>query len=327
VSVPESANIVKSNEWNTREFDFDSEEELEEYFENVNMAITTTPDRESMATMLEKNQFDDSIVQAYKNEQIDVLWYVAKSESGTIHVDGVLYWKDSLQVVGREQFSKLATLDELHSISGTSAGISGLDSLTVEGKNVEATLEAQATVLQKARKQVASLQQMTGTLTEADSLNGLLLETIDPLQNTLRELQPAQLPSAERYVDATPEETTPDTTPDTTEKSDETAATLTEEEKQLIQEIAVTVSNHLDAAEADETHIQEENTPLAGLTQKDGEAAEAGEAASHAEIEGAHTPLSGAPRTGDGIGLWGISALAALAGLLRKKKYQPRHSK
>jgi hypothetical protein len=162
---------------------------------------------------------------------------------------------------------------------------------------------------------------MTGTLTEADPLNGLLLETIDPLQNTLRELQPAQLPSAERYVDATPEETTPDTTPDTTEKSDETAATLTEEEKQLIQEITVTVSNHLDAAEADETHIQEENTPLAGLTP------EAGEAASHAEIEDAHTPLSGAPRTGDGIGLWGISALAALAGLLRKKKYQPRHSK
>jgi hypothetical protein len=315
VTVPESKDIVVNSEWNTRAFDFSTEGELRSYFENVNTAITELPTREKVAEVLASSGFDDSIVQAYKDNQIDTLWYVVKTEAN-VHVDGVLYWKDSLEVVGREQLSKLTKLSELkaNDQSGTSIGLTPLAALDVNGQTV-VVLFAGADDTQGA-----VLKDTLGLLD--DSLDadvaGLqdLLDMLAPLQSDLREVTPAQLPEKALYVEATLlQETTPNLTPD---------------ERQIMQEIITIISTVLPTAEpekedAQEVELQDDATPLTELPELPELTDLHEEEVPLVELEEPLVPLAQAPRTGDGTGIWAISALMAMGGLLRKKKYHPKH--
>jgi hypothetical protein len=305
VTVPESKDIVVNNEWNTRAFDFATEEELKTYFENVNTAITELPTREKVAEVLTSSGFDDAIVQAYKNNQIDTLWYVVKTEK-TVHVDGVLYWKDSLQVVGREQLSKLTKLTALNTSeqNNTSIGLTPLAALDVNGQTVVVLFagadDTQDTVLKD------TLGLLDDSLTADVVALEDLLEMLAPLQSGLREVTPAQLPEKALYVESTLlEETSPNLTPD---------------ERQIMQEIIAIISANLPAETAPEVDLQDEATPLAELP-------EGLDESQLVEIEEPLIPRSEAPRTGDGAGLWAISALMAMGGLLRKKKYHSERNK
>jgi hypothetical protein len=301
VTVPESKDIVVNSEWNTRAFDFSTEGELRSYFENVNTAITELPTREKVAEVLASSGFDDSIVQAYKDNQIDTLWYVVKTEAN-VHVDGVLYWKDSLEVVGREQLSKLTKLTELNANdqSGTSIGLTPLAALDVNGQTVVVLFAGadgtQGTVLKD------TLGLLDDSLT-AD-VAGLedLMEMLAPLQSGLREATPAQLPEKALYVESTLlEKTSPELTP---------------EENQIMQEIIAIISANLPTETTEEVELQDEATPLAELPEEE---------VPLVEIEDPLVPLGQAPRTGDATGIWALSAMMAMGGLLRKKKYHPKH--
>jgi hypothetical protein len=219
-------------------------------------------------------------------------------------------------VVGREQLSKLTKLTELNANdqSGTSIGLTPLAALDVNGQTVVVLFagadDTQGTVLKD------TLGLLDDSL-EAD-VAGLqdLLDMLAPLQSDLREVTPAQLPEKALYVEATLlEDTTPDLTPD---------------EKQIMQEIITIISTGLPTEEpekevAKEVELLDEATPLTELPEMPELTDLHDDDVPLVEIEEPLIPLSEVPRTGDATGIWAISALMAMGGLLRKKKYHPKH--
>jgi hypothetical protein len=226
---------------------------------------------------------------------------VVKTEK-TVHVDGVLYWKDSLQVVGREQLSKLTGLTELNTSaqSNTSIGLAPLAALDVNGQTVVVLFagadDTPGTVLQD------TLGLLDDSVTADVAALEDLLAMLAPLQSGLREVTPAQLPEKALYVEAN--------------LLDEVSPSLTPDERQIMQEILAIIAANLPARTEQEVDLQDEATPLAELP-------EGLDESQLVEIEEPLIPRSEVPRTGDGTGLWAVSALMAMGGLLRRKKYHP----
>lgn len=131
--TPNSQNIIVKTEFNTSKFNFDSEEALADYFRNVGILVEggSTPNDAQMKDVIKEN-FDEEIYEAYKNGKVGIQWYVVKdnqtgSKDPHVHVDGALYWKNTLEVVDH---SKMNTLDTLTPVKNVPASAGEATELT-----------------------------------------------------------------------------------------------------------------------------------------------------------------------------------------------------
>lgn len=112
--APDGQDIIVNTAFNTEKFNFESEEALSKYFQNIGTLVKEEPNAADLERIIKTN-FSENIYEAYLDGEIGIQWYVVKDDkNGTnncgVHVDGVLYWKNTLEIVDNKKMNTLGTL-------------------------------------------------------------------------------------------------------------------------------------------------------------------------------------------------------------------------
>jgi hypothetical protein len=330
--VDTSKDIIVDSQWNTQKFNFSTQEELEEYFKNVYTTVGTTPQETLDSNIASTTVYSDEIKEAYADGNIGVLWYVVKDKytgtSNTIHVDGVLYWKHTLEIVTNDTLSILSKLNlvkknptlvdteteniTIELLDGTTAEVIGYTPLSelVEKIDAESGYEA-LTKWEDAIKYIAPLEK---------------LEELTPIEGEEVTVTPTQPPKEDPDDgDDEPSNEDPDDEkpgeedPDDENPDEEETPTLTPDEEELIRDIL----DQITPLVPDLVDVSESDVPLAELEfeeeiEKEPELMQ--EIEELGELLEENVPLSempnvAVPKTGDPALAWGFGAIFSALGL------------